>query len=196
MTWPPISPCADSQAAAKLAVGVPADLLRRRPDMRRAERQVAAQSAQIGVAEADLYPRLSLGGFLGYASDDIQRLLESKSFTAFIIPQVQWNVLNYGRIANNIAVQDARLEGSALRYQQTVLNAGREVEDALVGFLQSQQRAARLAESVRDAERSVELVLVQFKAAWRTSTGYSTHRPCWSPSRTNWPWPAERLRKT
>lgn len=151
------------KAPPQLAVGVPADLLRRRPDIRRAERQVAAQSAQIGVAQADLYPRLSIGGFLGYAADDIQRLFESRSFTAFILPTVQWNVLNYGRIANNIVVQDARLQQNALRYQQAVLTAGREVEDALIGFLQAQLQAARLEQSVKEADRSVELVLIQFE---------------------------------
>jgi NodT family efflux transporter outer membrane factor (OMF) lipoprotein len=156
-------PAAIPHAPPTLAIGMPADLLRRRPDVRRAERDVAAQSARIGVAEADLYPRLSLNGFLGYAADDIERLFQSKSFTAFIIPTVQWNVLNYGRIANNIAVQDARLQGAALQYQQTVLKAGGEVEDALVGFLKAQQQAALLEQSVRDAERSVELVLIQFK---------------------------------
>jgi NodT family efflux transporter outer membrane factor (OMF) lipoprotein len=150
-------------APPQLAVGVPADLLRRRPDVRRAEREVAAQSAQIGIAESDLYPRFSVNGFLGYAADDIERLFNAKSFTAFVVPQFQWNVLNYGRIANNIAVQDVRLEGVALQYQQTVLQAGQEVEDSLIGFIKSQQQAAKLEQSVRDAERSVELVLIQFK---------------------------------
>ncbi|MGD9724571.1 MAG: efflux transporter outer membrane subunit [Pirellulales bacterium] len=150
-------------APVEVAVGLPADLLRRRPDVRQAERQVAAQSARIGVAEADLYPRLSLNGFLGYAADDIQRLFRANSFTAFIIPTVRWDVLNYGRIANNIQTQDARLQGAALQYQQTVLVAGREVEDALTAFLQTQQQAARLAQSVDEANRSVELVLIQFR---------------------------------
>jgi NodT family efflux transporter outer membrane factor (OMF) lipoprotein len=150
-------------APPQLAVGIPADLLRRRPDVRQAEREVAAQSANVGVAQADLYPRLTLGGFLGYAADDIDRLFASKSFMAFIVPTVQWPILNYGRIANNIVVADARLEGAALQYQQKVLDAGREVEDALVGFLKSQQQAAKLEQSVRDAERSVELVLIQFR---------------------------------
>ncbi|MEX2113191.1 MAG: TolC family protein [Pirellulales bacterium] len=150
-------------APPEVAIGLPAELLRRRPDIRQAEREVAAQSARIGVAEADLYPSLSLNGFLGYAADDIERLFRSSSFTAFIIPTLNWNVLNYGRIANNIRLQDARLEGAALEYQQTVLRAGQEVEDALVSYLQSQRRAAKLAESVREAERSVELVLVQYR---------------------------------
>ena len=147
----------------EVAVGVPADLLRRRPDVRRAERQVAAQSASIGIAEADLYPRLALNGFVGYAANDLKDLFTSKSFIGFVIPTLQWNILNYGRIANNIRVQDVRLEGAALQYQQTVLKAGREVEDALVGFLKAQQQAARLEESVREAQRTVELVVFQFK---------------------------------
>jgi NodT family efflux transporter outer membrane factor (OMF) lipoprotein len=150
-------------APIDVAVGIPADLLRRRPDIRRAEREVAAQSARIGVAEADLYPRFALNGFIGYAADDLKKLFSSQSFTAFIVPSLQWNVLNYGRIANNIRAQDARLQGAALQYQQAVLIAGREVEDALVGFLQAKQQAAHLEESVREAERSMELVIVQFQ---------------------------------
>ncbi len=150
-------------APVQVAVGVPADLLRRRPDIRRAERQVAAQSARIGVAQADLYPRLSINGFLGYVSSDIQNLFNPQSFTGVIFPTLQWNVLNYGRIANNIRMQDARLEGVALQYQQAVLTGGREVEDALVAFVQTQQQAARLDESVKEAARSVDLVLIQFQ---------------------------------
>jgi NodT family efflux transporter outer membrane factor (OMF) lipoprotein len=150
-------------APPQVAVGVPADLLRRRPDIRRAERQVAAQSARIGVATADLYPRLTLNGFLGYVANDASQLFDPKSFTGIIFPTLQWNVLNYGRIANNIRAQDARLEGVALQYQQSVLNAGREVEDALTAFVQAQQQAARLDESVREAARSVDLVLIQFQ---------------------------------
>lgn len=150
-------------APVEVAVGIPADLLRRRPDVRRAERHVAAQSALIGVAEADLYPRLALTGFLGYAANDLDSLFTPKSFLAFIIPTVQWNILNYGRIKNNIRAQEAKLEGAALQYQQTVMNAGREVEDALVAFVQAQRQAEKLAEGVKQAQRSVELVLIQYE---------------------------------
>jgi NodT family efflux transporter outer membrane factor (OMF) lipoprotein len=160
---PQLGPAPIPRVPVEVAVGIPADLLRRRPDIRRAERQVAAQSARIGVAEADLYPSLTLNGFLGYAADDIERLFRSNSFLGFIVPTLQWNILNYGRIANNIRSQDARLEVAALEYQQTVLTAGREVEDALVAFLRTQQQAARLEVSVQEAERSVELVLIQFR---------------------------------
>ncbi len=150
-------------APPQVALGIPADLLRRRPDVLRAERQVAAQSARIGVAEADLYPRLALSGFLGYAANDFSDLFASKSFLGFILPNVQWNVLNYGRIRNNVRAQDVRLEGAALAYEQAVLNAGREVEDAVVGFLQAQEQAAYLESSAADARRTVELVLLQFQ---------------------------------
>ena len=151
------------RAPAEVAIGIPADLVRRRPDVRRAEREVAAQNAQIGVAEADLYPRLALNGFLGYAANSFHDLFETNSFTAFVLPSLQWNVLNYGRIANNIITQDVRLQREALEYQQTVLTAGREVEDGLVGFLQSQQQAESLRQSVFEAGRAVELVLLQYQ---------------------------------
>jgi NodT family efflux transporter outer membrane factor (OMF) lipoprotein len=147
----------------EVAAGVPAELLRRRPDVRAALRDVAAQSAQIGMAEADFYPQIAVTGFLGYAADDIRRLFAEKSFTGIILPTLQWKILNYGRILNNIRVQDARFQEKVLKYQQTVLTAGREVEDALVAFLQYQLQAQSLAESVKEAEDSVELVQAQYK---------------------------------
>ncbi len=150
-------------APVELAVGIPADLLRRRPDVRRAERDVAAQSEQIGIAKADLYPRLSINGFIGYTGSDLKELFASKSFTGIILPALQWNILNYGRIVNNVRAQDAKLRGRVLSYRQTVLRAGREVEDALVAFLQTQVQADRLEESVEAAVRSVELVNDQYQ---------------------------------
>lgn len=150
-------------APLEVAVGIPADLLCRRPDIRRAERQVAAQSAQIGIAESDLYPRLGVSGFIGYAANDLGDLFSSKNFTSWIIPSVQWNILNYGRITNNVASQEAKLQALTLQYQQTVLTAGREVEDGLVQFIQAQHQAQHLQEGVTEAQRSVELVVKQFE---------------------------------
>lgn len=150
-------------APPEVAVGIPADLLCRRPDIRRAERQVAAQSAQIGIAEADLYPRLGVNGFIGYAADDLSNLFSSSNFTGWVIPSLQWNILNYGRIVNNMAAQDARLQAATYQYQQTVLTAGREVEDALVQFIQAQQQARHLETGVTESQRSVELVVKQFE---------------------------------
>ena len=157
-----IGPAPIPNAAPELAVGIPADLLCRRPDIRRAERQVAAQSAQIGIAQSDLYPRLGVSGFIGYVADDLSNLFSSNNFTGFILPTLQWNILNYGRIVNNVAAQDARLQATTLQYQQTVLTAGREVEDALVQFIQAQQQARHLEQAVTEAQRSVELVVKQF----------------------------------
>ena len=150
-------------AAPEVAVGVPADLLRRRPDVRRAEQQVAAQSARIGVAEADLYPQLSINAFVGFIGNDFRQLFESSSYTGLFFPSLTWKILNYGRVTNNIKVQDAKLDEAVFQYQQSVLTAGREAEDALVGFLQAQQQAAQLENAVRDAQRSVELVTLQFE---------------------------------
>jgi NodT family efflux transporter outer membrane factor (OMF) lipoprotein len=147
----------------ELAVGIPADLLQRRPDVRRALREAAAQSAQIGVAEADFYPQIGVSGFIGYTASDIRRLFAEKSFTGIILPTFTWKILNYGRILNNVRNQDARLQEKLLQYQKTVLSAGREVEDALVAFLQYQLQARSLEESVREAIDSVELVQAQYR---------------------------------
>ena len=146
-----------------MAAGIPADLLRRRPDIREAERNAAAQSAQIGVAEADFYPRLAINGFVGYASNDLNDLFTPKHFTGFIFPNISWNVLNYGRIRNNVLIQDARYDRAVLEYQSTVLRAGREVEDALIGFVTAQQQAAQLQISVYEAQRSLEIVNIQYQ---------------------------------
>jgi NodT family efflux transporter outer membrane factor (OMF) lipoprotein len=150
-------------AAPHVAVGIPADLLMRRPDVRRALREAAAQSAQIGVAKADFYPRFGVSGFIGYTADDIRLLFDTHSFTGYVLPSFQWKILNYGRIVNNVRLQDARLTEKVCQYQQKALNAGREVEDALVGFLQSQLQARSLAESADASSRSVELVLKQYE---------------------------------
>lgn len=151
-------------APAEVAIGIPAELLRRRPDVRRAERMVAAQSEQIGIAEADLYPRFGLFGFLGYTGEDWKALFGGKSFTGIILPSFQWNIMNYGRIRNNVSAQTAAFQGTVFDYQQTVLRANREVEDALVAFVRSREQAARLQESVDAAKASVDLVLAQYEA--------------------------------
>ncbi|MHB1424470.1 MAG: efflux transporter outer membrane subunit [Gemmataceae bacterium] len=150
-------------APAEVAVGIPADLLRRRPDVRQAERQAAAQAARIGIAEADLYPRFVLFGFIGYTADTFAKLFDASSYTGFIVPIFQWNILNYGRLLNNIRAQRARFQGQVFTYQQTVLRAAREAEDALVAFLRSQEQAQRLADSAANYQRTVEVVTDQYR---------------------------------
>ncbi len=151
-------------APPNVVVGIPADLIRRRPDIRRAERQVAAQSAVIGVAEADFYPRFSIVGFVGGLSPDFGHLFSSKSFTGLIAPNFQWSILNYGRIVNNVRLQDARFQGLAYEYQNVVLQAGKEVENGIVGFLKAQEQTASLNGSVNAAERTVQISIDQYRA--------------------------------
>lgn len=147
-----------------VAVGIPADLMQRRPDVRKALRIAASQCAKIGIAEADFYPQLGVTGFVGFATEDVATIFAGKSFTALVLPNFSWKILNYGRVLNNVRYQDAKFQETVLQYQQTVLNAGREVEDALVSFIQYQLQAKSLEESVKDAEDSVELVLAQYRA--------------------------------
>lgn len=146
-----------------VAAGIPADLLRRRPDIRSAERQVAAQSAQIGVAEADLYPTFFINGTLGWEAQDLSKLFESKSFMGTITPNVRWNILNYGRIVNNVHLQEVRTQELIAAYQNRVLTAGREVQTALRGFLRSQEQAEDLAQSVKAASAATQLGVQQYR---------------------------------
>jgi NodT family efflux transporter outer membrane factor (OMF) lipoprotein len=148
---------------AEVAVGVPAELLRRRPDIRSAELAAAAQNARVGVAQADLYPRFSLVGSIGVVSDDLDDLLESDSRRSLIGPSFSWSVLNYGRIKNSVRAQDARLQALLVNYADTVLRAAREVEDAQIGFLRGQEQVVFLQDSVDASQRSVDLSLIQYR---------------------------------
>ncbi len=151
-------------APAEVVVGIPADLLRRRPDVRRAERQVAAQSARIGIAEADFYPRFSLNGTIGLAAEQFGDLFQTPdSLFGTIGPSFRWDLLNYGRILNNVRVQDARFQELAFTYQNTVLQAGREAEDSIVAFLKAQEQRDRLAASVDAAVRTLEITYDQYR---------------------------------
>jgi NodT family efflux transporter outer membrane factor (OMF) lipoprotein len=151
-----------------VAVGIPAELLRRRPDIRLAELQAAAQSAQIGVAKADLYPAFSLTGQFGFLAADVGKVSLSDMFDwrsrfGSVGPTVRWNILNYGQITNRVRVEDARLQELLIQYQNAVLTAQREVEDNLIAFLKSEDRARFLAESTEAALRSLDLAVLQYR---------------------------------
>jgi NodT family efflux transporter outer membrane factor (OMF) lipoprotein len=149
---------------ATLALGVPAELLRRRPDVRSAERQLAAQSARIGLAESDLYPHLSLTGGLGVEAARASDLFDTPgSLSGFIGPTFRWDVLNYGRFENNIAAQEQRFELLTFRYREAVLQASREAEDAISGFLKAQERAAAFALSRDAADRALQITMDQYR---------------------------------
>ncbi len=151
-------------APPQVAVGIPADLIRRRPDVLSAERAVAAQSALIGVATSDLYPHFSINGTIFYDAQRFQDLFEPKSLAGNVGPSFNWNVLNYGRLVNNIRVQDARFQQLAYQYQNSVLQANAEAEDALVGFLKFQQQVKYLTTSTQAASESLGLVRDQYNA--------------------------------
>ncbi|MGA2405109.1 MAG: efflux transporter outer membrane subunit [Syntrophobacteraceae bacterium] len=163
--------------APYVAIGIPADLLRRRPDIRSAELQAAAQCAQIGVAKADLFPAFSIGGFFGpqattVAGTDLAKMFNFTSAASTTVgPSVQWNFLNYGRITNNVRLQDARFQELLLTYKNTVLRAQQEVEDALAGFLRYQENARSLALSAEAAKHSLDLAFIQYSQG---STDFTT----------------------
>ncbi len=164
LTGPPGIPVSPRQ----VIVGIPADLLRRRPDIRSAEMQAAAQSAQIGVAKADLFPALTLIGNVSLLSTNLGTFKLSDmwrwgSRSAQVGPAVQWNVLNYGQITNNVRVQDAQFQQLLIAYQNAVLAAQRDVEDNLAAFLQGQDRADLLARSVTSARTALDIAILRYR---------------------------------
>ncbi len=150
-------------ASPDVVVGIPCDLLTRRPDIRRAEREAAAQCAQIGVAESELYPQIAITGTFVFDSERFTDLFKNKSQQGTVGPGFQWNVLNYGRLVNNIRVQDAKFKELVLAYQNTVLQANSEVEDGLAEFLESQLQAKAMQRSVDAADKAVKLSIVQYR---------------------------------
>jgi len=150
-------------APPDVAVGMPTELLRRRPDIRRAEREVAAQSARIGMVKSDLYPRITLAGSFNLTAEDAGDVFMGDSFSGIGGPAFVWPLFNYGRITNNVRVQDARFQQLAVQYQNAALKAAQEVEDALVAFLRAQEEAGFLLDSVAASKRSVDLSLTQYR---------------------------------
>jgi NodT family efflux transporter outer membrane factor (OMF) lipoprotein len=154
---------ADSVAQTpEIPATLPSELLSRRPDLRRAEREVAAATAQIGVARADLYPRFAISGTFGRRSADAADLRAGASQFWSIVPGVRWPILSGGRIRANIRVHDARLEQSLNRYEQAVLVALEGVEDALLAQSREQHRLETLRESVRANRRALELATERY----------------------------------
>jgi NodT family efflux transporter outer membrane factor (OMF) lipoprotein len=157
----------------EVAVGIPTQLVRRRPDIQFAERQLAAQSAQIGFAKADLFPHFSLFGTLGFQTaghtdyrsnnSKISDLFHKDSIAYSTGAGFNWDIFNYGRISNNVRVEDARFQELAVNYEDTVIRAVLEVEDAMVGFVQSQNAVVFLADAVKASKRSVDLSMIQYR---------------------------------
>ncbi len=148
---------------ASLAVGVPADLLSRRPDVRRAERQVASASALIGAAVAEKYPQISILGTVAVEAKDIDLLFTSGSLAHQVGPSVRWNILNFNQLNNAIAGRGAEFRIAVVNYQRTVLTAVQEVEDGLVTFHRQGERAAELMRAVDATGRAVQRSEVRYE---------------------------------
>ncbi len=146
-----------------LLVGVPGDLIRRRPDIRAVERALAAQTARIGVATADLYPRFTIQGDFTILATDTDDLTDWQDRRWSIGGFFDWNLFDGGRVRGVIDIEDARTEQLLYRYEQTVLSALEEVETAMSDFTQEQQRRRALDQSATAAQRSVELVLILYR---------------------------------
>jgi NodT family efflux transporter outer membrane factor (OMF) lipoprotein len=158
-----------------VAVGIPADLIRRRPDIRSAELRAAAQSAQIGIAKAELFPAFSLTGVFGTVAGSTGNNRVGDVFTAPGIqfafgPSFSWPILNYGQITNNVRVQDARLQALLIGYQNTVLKAQQEVENGLAAFLQGRAQVDYLRRSVAAANNALRIAVDQYLLGTRDFT--------------------------
>ena len=145
------------------AAGLPSDLIRRRPDLRRAEREIAAAVARVGVAERDLYPRFSLTGSFGLESDSVGEFTEGGSQFWSIGPAIRWPLLSIFRVRAQIAAADARAEQASLVWQQAVLAAFAEVEDALAGVARGQERARIVGEALSAQERALSAVRLRYE---------------------------------
>ncbi len=158
-----------------VAVGIPADLVRRRPDIRAAELKAAAQSAKIGMTKAQLFPAFSLTGAFGGAASSFNEIPVGQVFTGNAItfafgPTFSWPILNYGQITNQVRVQDARLQALLLDYQNTVLKAQKEVESGLAGFLNGRKQIELLRASVRAANGALRVAMDQYSLGTRDFT--------------------------
>jgi NodT family efflux transporter outer membrane factor (OMF) lipoprotein len=151
-----------------VVVGIPADLLRRRPDVRAAELAALAQSAQIGVALTQLYPAISITGTFGGSASTanghtLGDVVSWKGVAYAAGPSFQWNLLNYGQITNNVRLQDAKLQQLLVDYQNTVLSAQQEVDNGLVNFIQSRNQAEFLRRSVEAARGAMRIATEQYE---------------------------------
>jgi NodT family efflux transporter outer membrane factor (OMF) lipoprotein len=151
-------------AQLTIAVGIPADALRNRPDVQKAERQLAAQTARIGVATADLYPKLSLTGSIGLEALSPGKLFSSGNERYGLSLPISWNIFDAGRVRQNIKVQNALQEQALAHYEATILFALEEVENALIAYAKEQTRLQSLTAAEQAAQQAFELAKTQYTA--------------------------------
>ncbi|MEO0650000.1 MAG: efflux transporter outer membrane subunit [Planctomycetota bacterium] len=147
-----------------VAIGVPAEALRRRPDVRAAERNLAAETARIGVAESDLYPKLFLDGSVGVSAASASGLFSDPSNLFSVGPRVTWNVFDFGRTRSRIEAQEQVAEEALATYEQTILRAVEDVYGSVVDFAQEKLRQVQLEQALSSTEESRLLALDQYTA--------------------------------
>ncbi len=151
-------------APKEVLAGIPADLLRRRPDIRRAERQAASQSAQIGVATSQLYPHIAINGTFGWQAPHLNQLFTPLAFQGSYGPSFEWDVLNYGRLMNNIRLEKAKFQELVTTYQDKVLTAAEEVENGLATYVKAQEEVKLLDQSVTALAEALRIGTEEVKA--------------------------------
>jgi NodT family efflux transporter outer membrane factor (OMF) lipoprotein len=149
---------------ANIALGMPQDIIRRRPDIRVAERQLAAQSAQIGFAITELYPSFSIGGAVGTSAEESNDLFENDSNSWDLSAGFNWNIFNYGRLRSNVRLQDARFQQLLSDYRNTVLQAQGDVENAIVAYLKSHQQLDAYKTAVEASQKAVDTATIQYQS--------------------------------
>lgn len=159
----------------KVPIGLPSDLLRRRPDIKRAERQLAAATEQIGVAVADFFPRISLtgttiaggqlfGSTYGWQSKNLNNLFDTNSLTWSVGPSIFWNIIDFGKIRANVAVQNSLQKQALINYEKTVIASLQDVEGALIAYFEEQKRRFSIEEQLASDKRSLQLAQDLFQA--------------------------------
>ena len=146
-----------------VALGMPQDLIRRRPDIRIAERQLAAQSSQIGFAVTELYPHFSIGGSIGTAALNTNDLFTSNSETWNLFGMFEWNIFNYGRLKSNVRLQDALFQQLLVDYYNTVLQAQGETENAIIAYLKAHEQLVLYKAAAEASEQAVEISKAQYE---------------------------------
>jgi NodT family efflux transporter outer membrane factor (OMF) lipoprotein len=149
-----------------VVVGIQGDLLRRRPDVLAAESQLKIQSAQIGIAEAEMYPHFGINGTIGLAADSFNQVLSKYSWTGSIGPTLTWNILNYGRLLGNVRLQNYQYQQYVAQYQNTVLTANQDAENSMIAYLNSIEQAKNLQESADAAAKVTGYYINQFKEGY------------------------------
>ncbi|TDB27810.1 TolC family protein [Stenotrophomonas sp. ATCM1_4] len=149
--------------AQALPLGDTTDLLRRRPDVRAAERRLAAATARVGVATADLFPRISVSGFVGFLGGDANGLVNGNNKAWSLTPSISWAAFDFGTVRARLRASKAQADGVAAEYEKTVLLALEDTENALTRYAKEQSRLAIIAEQAEAARRAEALAQIQYR---------------------------------